>query len=164
VLVAMHLLVRARDVGLFPGGAMDSPITQQHLADTLGLSLDDLAADPVGLVGEAGDRIPRPARVPRARGSALPVAAPAALIHQADIGRLVEQAGLLHRPLHRVEAVHPSIEAAVPHHPHESFQAVRPERMPLAETVTRKRLATIQCYPRPSLAHAKSPLTMADCP
>jgi CRP-like cAMP-binding protein len=30
---------RARDVGLFPGGAMDIPITQQHLADTLGLSL-----------------------------------------------------------------------------------------------------------------------------
>jgi CRP-like cAMP-binding protein len=37
--VLWHLYKRARSVGLLVGNKLDLPITQQHLADTLGLSL-----------------------------------------------------------------------------------------------------------------------------
>jgi CRP-like cAMP-binding protein len=37
--VLWHLFKRARSVGLLVGNKLDLPITQQHLADTLGLSL-----------------------------------------------------------------------------------------------------------------------------
>ena len=35
----MHLFTRAQQVGLAKGDAIDLPLTQQHLADTLGMSL-----------------------------------------------------------------------------------------------------------------------------
>jgi CRP-like cAMP-binding protein len=37
--ILLHLFVRAQEVGLVNGNAVQFPFTQQHLADTLGMSL-----------------------------------------------------------------------------------------------------------------------------